>query len=401
MKVFGVIAEFNPFHNGHQYLFDTIRTRYGADYVVVIMSGNYVQRGEPAIINKYARTQMALNSGADVVLELPIRYAVSSAELFGLGGIMALTSLNTVTHLAFGCEENTPDLEQFSAIARFLTDEPADFRAGIKKRLSNGESYPAARKNELKTCGLFSPETLKLLDSPNNILGIEYIKGIQRTNSPLLPVLIPRTGSGHHETASGIRKILTQESPGFSVLTKWMPEHAGLILKKEWKRQCPVTADDFSAYLYYALTTHKAEYYAGRDILSYDEAARIYRLLPHFSGFTSFCHAVKSRQYAYTRVSRAMLRIILDIPQLKLETGKPLPSIPYLRLLGMKKEASHLLSKASIPILSKPVHGRRLSSDAADYFNWELSANSLYYQIPVLRYCADPVQELECSPVIC
>ncbi|MDD6207664.1 MAG: nucleotidyltransferase family protein [Clostridiales bacterium] len=395
MKVVGVIAEFNPFHNGHQYLFHTIRNIYEADYLVVIMSGNYVQRGEPALIHKFSRTRMALEAGADLVLELPLPFAISSAELFGLGGIMALSSLNTVTHIAFGCEETQPDPDIFSSIAHFLIEEPASFQEAIKKRLSQGMSYPAARKEALLSLGLFPPEQLSLLDSPNNLLGIEYIKGINRIHSSLIPIMIPRNGSGHHETASGIRKILTKESPDLSTLSEWMPEHAVTILKQQWNDQYPVTADDYSCYLYYALTTHNAQYYTDNCILSQDEAARIYRNLPGFSGFTSFCHRVKSKQYAYTRISRAMLRIILDQPHLTITDQNALPSLPYLRLLGMKKEASHLLSKASIPIISKPAHMKKYKEGFK-----ELSANSLYYQIPALKYHNRPILELECSPII-
>lgn len=402
MKVVGVIAEFNPFHNGHQYLLDTIRTKYHADYLVVIMSGNYVQRGEPALIHKFARTQMALESGADLVLELPLSCAISSAELFALGGVMALNSLNTVTHIAFGCEETQPDSQAFSSIAQFLIEETSDFSAELKKNLSKGVSYPAARKNAMESSGLFSPEELRLLDFPNNILGIEYIKGINRLHAPLIPILIPRSGSGHHETATGIRKILTNGNPDFSILSKWLPDHVITILQQQWNNQYPVVADDYSFYLYYTLTTHSATYYKDQGILSPDEAARIYRNLSGFSGFTAFCHSVKSKQYAYTRISRAMLRIILDLPQLTIDKKNTLPSIPYLRLLGMKKEASHLLSKASIPILSKPAHALRENSDwnISSCFSKELSSNSLYYQIPAIKYHSQPLLELECSPII-
>lgn len=203
MKVVGLIAEYNPFHNGHSYHIEMAKKLTGADYVVVVMSGDFVQRGTPAMIQKHARAKMALLGGADLVLELPVSYATATAEVFAYGGVKILDSFGVVDHICFGSECGNADL--LMEIARILADEPEWYSATLKEHLKNGMSYPAARAAAL-------PDYQEILSEPNNILGIEYCKALLKLNSNITPVTITRQGAGYHDALSDSDNNFTKKN---------------------------------------------------------------------------------------------------------------------------------------------------------------------------------------------
>ena len=176
MKVTGLITEYNPFHSGHQYHMDEARRLTGADAILVVMSGDFVQRGLPAITDKYSRTRMALTAGADAVIELPLAAATGSAEYFASGAVQTLNACGCVTDLVYGCECDPPEL--LTQIARLLSEEPDSFRATLLENLRSGLSYPAARSLAIQK---ILPDFGRILDLPNNILGIEYQKALIHT----------------------------------------------------------------------------------------------------------------------------------------------------------------------------------------------------------------------------
>jgi predicted nucleotidyltransferase len=246
MLVNGIIAEYNPFHNGHQYHMNVAKEHTGADYTIVVMSGNFVQRGAPALLDKFKRAEMALRGGADLVLELPAYYAASSAEYFATGAVAILDKLGVVNHLCFGSE--CGDTETLKQIAAILSQEPDEYVELLRDYMREGMSYPAARTTALLQ---YAPSFSKYRDvfsSPNNILGIEYIKALLRRNSAITPVTTLRVGSDYHDirlgihqsSARAIREALKDEQP-VSCLLNHMPENAYQIMAATMKQIGPVS----------------------------------------------------------------------------------------------------------------------------------------------------------------
>ena len=197
MKTAGIIAEYNPFHTGHEYQINYIKEKLRTDYVVIAMSGDFVQRGTPALFSKYVRAEMALRSGADLVLELPVSISSASAELFARGGVQLLDGLGVTDILCFGSE--CGDTDALMELAKILAEEPEAFQDALRRNLKDGMTFPKARSMALSAVFPESEKYQQLLSSPNNILGIEYCKAILRENSSISPVSIKREGNDYHE----------------------------------------------------------------------------------------------------------------------------------------------------------------------------------------------------------
>ncbi|WP_461810055.1 nucleotidyltransferase [Faecalimonas sp.] len=360
MKIVGLITEYNPFHNGHKYHLDEALRQTGADYAIVIMSGDFVQRGAPAILPKHLRAKIALDSGAAVVIELPILYATGSAELFAMGAVSILNSLNCVDYICFGSESG--DIIALKQIAHILSNESVEYKTALQKHLKSGNCFPLARQkafNEIaEDSTLFS-----ILKSPNNILGIEYIKTLYRLNSTITPIAIQRKNSHYHDTnlktlyssATAIRNIFPKTIIDFSLiedtLKKQMPPNAIPLLKSTFQEKYPIYTNDFSLLLKYRLLTETKE-----TLLSYMDinetlANRIYKNRNYFLSFEQFCEKIKTKDLTYTRVSRALLHILLQIKK----TNEITPT--YARILGFRQDSSSILSilkqKSSIPLITK------------------------------------------------
>lgn len=362
MRTVGIIAEYNPFHEGHSYHIKKVKEITNADYVVVVMSGNFTQRGTPAIINKYERTKMALQNGADLVLELPAVYACASAEYFALGSISLLDSLGMIDCICFGSECGEIDILQ--KIAKELVNPSAAFEAEMKRSLKEGHSYPNARANSLlKTVPDFC-NYVDVLSTPNNILGIEYLKALYRLNSKIEPYTMKRVGSNYHDKRMGtnqssalaIRHAL-KNNVDLSQIKNQVPESVYAILEEQNQKIFPIFADDFSKQLQYKLLTTQSggfsEYLDVNDSLS----DKIIKNLPKYTGYESFCDFLKSKDMTHARISRCLAHILLDMKEETVQNFVKNGVTFYARLLGFRKNATPIMSSikenSSIPLISK------------------------------------------------
>ena len=377
IKTAGIIAEYNPFHNGHQYQIEEIRRQTGADFVIAAMSGDFVQRGEPAIFDKYTRTRMALCGGADLVVELPALFATSSAEDFAACGVSLLSNLGT-DFLCFGSESG--NLFHLQKAAEILSEESAIWQPLLQTYLKQGETYPSARS--LAVAELTGdPGLSTLLATPNNILAVEYLKALKQQGSSMIPVTIRRRGCGYHDSeysapyasASAIRLFLRQsavlESP--ETLRMQIPPAAFDALLKEGALAKPVFPDDLSELLQFRLLSavHRKEDLNRFLDFSSDLAARLTRQVLHFAPFSEQIMQLKTKGYTYTRVSRALLHLLLDITKEQSSQAKSLGYAPYARILGFKKSAgpllSHLRRQSRVPLITKTADAKKLLSPEA------------------------------------
>lgn len=421
MNVIGIIAEYNPFHNGHAYQIAHVRKNLHADYIVVAASGDYVQRGEPALLDKYTRARMALSSGADLVLELPVLWSTASAELFADAGISLFEKTGCVNGICFGAESG--DLALLRRIADVLADEPADLKASLKHNLKSGSTFPKAREAALLSYfsgsagqdGALpvSAETLSsLLASPNNILALEYLKSLRRRASSITPYLLKREGAAYHETsirsgasevpasASAIRHTLFADAAGAcgnsadrasedsadGILRHAMPQEALAILQ-DYRADFPLLcADDFSSILGYLLLSSSASQLARTADSSLEFANRMRNQLPYYTSFSSFASRLKSKEMTLTRINRILLHSILGITSSDYACGNALDKIPYLRILGFRKSAAPLLAalkaSAAVPLITRPSQAPKLlSPDAMRVFEHDVFAGNLYLQM--------------------
>ncbi|QNM05910.1 nucleotidyltransferase [Qiania dongpingensis] len=411
MRVVGLITEYNPFHNGHSYHIQRAKKVTGADYCVAVMSGNYVQRGEPACMDKYLRTHIALRSGADLVLELPVPFAIGSAEYFAAGAVSILDKLGIVDSLCFGSESG--DLALLSSVASILSDEPKEFSQLIKDLLKKGLSYPAARNQALLSYLSLSalpagPEDRltdqvnALLSAPNNILGIEYLKALYRRHSSIKPATILRTSdylskalSAPFCSSSAIRHVFHSRSAGLAsgpmsqtlkTVRSYMPEEAYSLIAENFNKRLPIFVDDFSSVLLYKLLSARNADLTDYSDLSPELENRIKNCLTDVSTFSDFIDSVKCRQYTRTRISRALLHILLDIRVEDIARYKNNDFVPYARVLGFKKSSGPLLKgikkNGSIPLLTKMADAEnRLSPMGFDMLNQEVFASNLYQSV--------------------
>lgn len=421
MNVIGIIAEYNPFHNGHAYQIAHVRKNLHADYIVVATSGDYVQRGEPALLDKYTRARMALSSGADVVLELPVLWSTASAELFADAGISLFEKTGCVNGICFGAESG--DLALLRRIADVLADEPADLKASLKRNLKSGNTFPKAREAALLSYfsgsagqdGALpvSAEALSsLLASPNNILALEYLKALRRRASSITPYLLKREGAAYHETsilsgasaipasASAIRHTLFADAAGAcgnsadrasedsadGILRHAMPQEALAILQ-DYRADFPLLcADDFSSILGYLLLSSSATQLARTADSSPEFANRMQNQLPYYTSFSSFASRLKSKEMTLTRINRILLHSILGITSSDYACGNALDKIPYLRILGFRKSAAPLLAalkaSAAVPLITRSSQALKLlSPDAMRVFEHDVFAGNLYLQM--------------------
>ncbi len=408
MKITGIIAEYNPFHNGHLYQIQKIRKETDTDYIIVVLSGDFVQRGEPAIIDKYARTKMALSCGADLVVELPALWACSSAETFAAAGVALLDLTGCVDTLCFGAED--ANLSLLSQLADVLVEEPASYKKALSDSLKAGKSFPAARMQALlsyflKNAALLpeglpkkeasASDTLStLLASPNNILAVEYLKALKTRASSIRPYLIRRSGAGYHDdnihapnaSATAIRQVLHSGSNLSGTLSAAMPHAAADILEDYLSASCTVTADDFSAILNYLLLLYPAKQLCRFADCNASIANRLKKNLTSFSSYTQFASLNKSRDITYTRMSRIFSHILLQITDDDYCIAKELGYVPYIRPLGFRKESAPLLSEikksSAVPLLGKPANaGKELNDRALQIFEKDVFAAELYEQV--------------------
>ena len=423
MKSVGIIAEFNPFHNGHRYLIEEAKKQTGADCCAIIMSGDFVQRGAPAICNKYLRTEMALKGGADIVFELPQVYALGSAEMFAEGAVGLLSVTGQMDYLCFGSEcGDTEALKRSASIIEEYTLTP-EFKEKLAGHIKSGESYPSAFSNSL---GDALGSLMPLLCTPNNLLGIEYIRSLMRLKKSIKdirlpkPLAIKRIGSDHFDTeiseyssATSIRDFILNRFYPNGVYTEtgkddhgipngFLPDGSLKIITEKINRLLPITEDDFNIALYMRLNTMTDdELFSIPDV----NPDLIHKLL-NFKGkrvnISELIMSLKSKCFTYTAISRALFRILLcpayteAIRSITSDTYKP-----YLRLLGFNRNCSEFLrnlrNSEQVDVITKPADGP--VSDPV--YNLDIYASNLYEQICSVKFGSDFNEELRSGPVMC
>ena len=377
MNVVGIIAEYNPFHEGHAYQIQKAKEQCGAEFAVVVMNGDFVQRGEPAIFDKYTRTKEALLGGADLIFELPVRFGHSSAGDFAMGGVLALNALPFVTHLCFGTE--TGDLTPLLQAASFLCDEPDSYRTRVKHFVKQGILYPKARSLALAAESGLPTQTW---DSPNNILGLEYCVALQKLHSKIKPFTIRREGQGYHDNDTPA----LSDFPSATFLRE--------KIRKAGEKE-NLSLSDFSSLIGYSLLTAK-DLCRIKDITP-DLSDRIRNELPKYREINEFVKTIKNPSLTTGRIKRSFFQCLFDIE-------KEEPVMPYLRVLGMKKEASSLLSQkenASCQILTKLAFDvPKMDDTAKKLFAKDLLASDLYRQVFCHKYNQTLPNEYQHSPIV-
>jgi predicted nucleotidyltransferase len=365
MKVAAIIAEYNPFHNGHLYQINTVKEKLGADFCLVVMSGDFMQRGIPALIDKYERCKMALSNGADIVFELPVYFALGSAEYFAKGAVSLIDKLGVVDFVHFGSE--CGDISAMEKCASIIADEPDEYKKWLNIYLKEGNSYPAARQHALEKLGVNE----SVLSSPNNILGIEYIKALMQRKSNIAPATLTRIGEGYNSgditdtefaSANGIRNALENGNTKLHALKSHMPQGAYAVLDDYYcKGNSFIYPNDFSQILIYKLLQagNDKTAFAGFYDVGEQLSNTIYNHIMDFTNFNEFALACKSKNLTYTRVCRSLMHILLDMTQKDSDLLKENGYSLYARLLGFSQKGQTLLksikANSSIPIITKPV----------------------------------------------
>lgn len=389
----GIIAEYNPFHNGHRYHIEQARKLTGADYVIAVMSGDFVQRGLPAIYDKHTRAAMALHSGADLVLEMPALFATSSAEDFSACGIALLDRLGVVDAVCFGSE--CGEIQPLRAVADILAREPEPYTQLLRSHLREGLTFPEARARVLlEYANEASGEIRHLLDSPNNILGIEYCKALIRRNSPMKPVTVMRTGKGYHDSALGVREEEFSSASGIrhALESSESPDHLGAQVPKAVLRLIQESPPLFPSAFTAVLNAELLRLVERGDILSdYADVSeelesRIRRRILEYASYEERAVQLKTRQYTHTRISRALLHLMLGMKKEDMDFYRQQDYAPYARVLGFKKESAPLLSQikavGGLPLITKTADaGQILPPDAWRLLKQDFYCSHLYHAV--------------------
>lgn len=361
MRACGLIVEYNPFHNGHKYHIEQARTKSQADCMIAVMSGNFLQRGEPAIIDKYNRAKAALNSGVDILLELPFAYAVQSSHYFAMGSVHTLNEIG-VNSLCFGSEQGT--IADFITAYHIQSKQAVNYQETLKKYLDSGLSYPTASAKAIQS---IAPSDLKIdLTKPNNILGFSYVKRVLKDNLPIDLLTIKRIDSDYHDdkitgsiaSATSIRKQLLSNKSFSENVDQSLPEPS--INALENYRHQATTWHDWENYfplLKYRVLTMSANELA--DIHHVDEGLE-HRIIQSAKQATSFNHwmqLIKTKRYTWTRLQRMFVHILTNIKKSQIKQVHEQPTVPYIRLLGFTKNGQRYLNQMkkqlNIPLISQ------------------------------------------------
>ena len=403
MNIVGIITEHNPFHNGHLYHVRKAREECEADLVISVMSGHFLQRGEPALFNKWARAEMAIRGGVDLVVELPTAFSVRSASAFALGSISLLDRMGVVTHVCFGSEAGNTDM--LWPAARVLACEPVKFKEILSTLLNTGLPYPAARAEALTRYlaqqGVNVPE--ETFKSPNNILGIEYLKALINTGSSIVPAAIKRFAAGYHDreigqdsagvdrannnqaniaSATSIRERLISDDNRTDGIAAVVPPASLEVIKREIARgQGPVFIDSYDRILFYLLRTLSPDYLSLLNDVGEGLENRILEISLAAESVRELLQGIKTKRYTWTRIQRILSYILLgytrDMAHAFVTNG-PL----YIRVLGLSAKGRASLKKikkqASVPVITRtsPFLGR--GDNIAQMLAFDIRATDIY-----------------------
>ncbi|MBO4835585.1 MAG: nucleotidyltransferase family protein [Lachnospiraceae bacterium] len=412
MKITGIIAEYNPFHNGHEYHLQQTRERLGSDYIIVVMSGNYVQRGAPTIIDKYSRCEMALKAGADLVLELPTCFATASAEYFAYGGVAILDKLNIVDDLCFGTESlDSVDVDasvegaraaaqnitgQFGKIADLLVDEPEEFKDILRQGLKEGLSHAAARSRAVGE--ILGEEYVTVMETSNNILGVEYMKALRKLGSKMQPAPIARRLNAHNDmtimegfsSATAIRNAIYNKYD-MNALSSTIPSYSMDILMDRYLDSFPIFRDDFSLVLGAELLKAKES----SDLTKYfgvseDLANRILNLKNDFQTFIQFREDLSTKNITKATVSRALMHIALGITDADMRELYNVDAIKHVQVLGFRKASADVFGEikrnSDIRLVSKLADIMREGGQQDKMLVQNINADEMYRMVAMNKY---------------
>lgn len=398
MKTAGIVAEYNPFHTGHAYQIAQTRAQLGEDTAIVCaMSGNWVQGARPAIVDKWLRARLALMGGADLVLELPTPWAVSSAESFAWGAVSLLHAAGVVDTLSFGSE--CGEVEPLQKLAVCLNSDL--YHAGLKRFLDEGMPFAACRQAVAEA--LLDKETAALLATPNNNLGVEYLRALDRLGSSITPMTIRREGAGYHQISD------EAESPAFrsatdlrrSILAENWADVEGYLIPgaSELLRAAPRPTADMERALLAKLRTMTAADWSALPDSGAGEGLpeRLVRAGLQARSVEEFYELAKTKRYTHARLRRLLLWAFLGLTE-AVRPERP----PYLKVLGCTERGRVLLKgmkdQATLPVITKPAHVNRLDEDSRRLFELEARCTELYgLFLPQLPPCG---REWSQSPIL-
>ena len=348
-KVLGIVAEYNPFHNGHLYHLQESKKITGCDYSIAIVSGNFTQRGSTSIVDKWAKAKMAIQNGVDLVIELPVLYSISSAETFADGSIKILDSLGVIDYVSFGAE--TADINILNEIADVLSDESIDYKNVLNIELKKGLSFPKARENALVQY-LDSDDCSKILSSPNNILGIEYLKALKRHHSHISPVSLTRFQVGYNDTSfnenvassTAIRELIKENK--FETIKTLVPFSTYAIVM-EYVEKGNIISDlkIFEKEIIYILRKMSTKEISYLPDVSEGLESTIKNAANSCNNIEKLLEKIKSKRYTWTRIQRILLYALLGITKKDMEILKVIT--PYIRILGFNENGKKLISEIS------------------------------------------------------
>lgn len=383
-----VICEYNPFHKGHAYQLAEARRRFPGEPVICIMSGNFVQRGEPAIVDKWVRAEMALKAGADMVLELPTYFATAGAEDFARGAVKIARESGLVDKLVFSTEPGTEDL--LEPVARCLAENPAAFGAHIAESLPSAPSFAAAREKAMTLLladrlPQITPEQITLLRSPNAILALEYLKQLFLADSSIAPVILTRQGAGYLDTdaEAGMpsARALRESLASGGDITEKLPAEVRAVWQDALDRKlAPVFPEQFSPILRFTLAQKSPEDLAKIPGVAEGLENRLYNESRHFSGWDDLLERIATKRYPTARLRRILLYEMLGITRERLaETGFAEGPL-YIRVLGCRDAAllSALAQSAGLPVLTSLSHLPKLSREAQQAIVDEIRFTDIY-----------------------
>ncbi|MBE6765908.1 MAG: nucleotidyltransferase family protein [Ruminococcaceae bacterium] len=365
-----IAAEYNPFHNGHAYHISKTRELYGATHIVAIMSGCFVQRGDCACLRPHTRAQMAIASGADLVIQLPLPWALAPAERFARGAVHLADALGCVRLLSFGSESG--DIDSLSLVAELSDKE--ETLDDLHKNLSRGMSYPAARQAALSSV---APQLSELIASPNDTLGIEYIRALKSFGSSIEPVCVKREGDRHdgnqpvdsYASASFLRNILQSVE-----LNRYIPHKSLQLMTADLQAQkAPFLLSRLESAMLYRLRTMSKEEIASLPDLSEGLENRIYKAIRENCSISDIISAIKTKRYTHSRIRRILLSALLGINRTHCE-GMP----PYIRIMAMNKKGRELLSQPNLPVISRISDFEKLDDKCREIFELELKASDIF-----------------------
>lgn len=379
MKAVGIVVEYNPFHNGHAFHLEKTKEKSNADVVIACMSGQFLQRGEPALLPKWTRTKMAILAGVDIVIELPYQFAVQKADTFAYGAISLLHAMGCES-VCFGSESG--NISDFQRTIQFIDDNKQEYDQKIKYHINKGVNYPTALSSAF--LDLHPTESIVDLSKPNNILGYQYVKAIKDLHIPMKALTISRTNAGYHDqhftsesiaSATSIRKSLFSDNSSLEEIQPYVPETTATLLQEylfqyhqfhQWENYWP--------YLRFRLLqVTQAEL---RNIYEVEEGLenRVKRAALESNSFQEFMTTIKTKRYTWTRLQRMCVHILTNttVSEIKSKMKKS----TYVRLLGMNERGRDYLNKwkahIPIPMISK------LSSYLLDDISLDVRASQLY-----------------------